>query len=99
MMELREKEMNGCENKKHGTVKRFLDAGYGFLVCEGVEWDIFFHVHNWRSAETPTVGQRVTFEFGPARAEGQRKQAVNIHPVKDEADIFPEIGPCSQDGV
>ena len=89
-----------CElNKKDGIVKRFLDAGYGFLVFEDVEWDIFFHVSNWRSVDTPVVGQKVTFELGPAKTEGQPQQAVNVHLMKEDAagmiDISPEIGTLS----
>ena len=86
-----------CESsKKHGTVKRFVDAGYGFLLCEDVEWDVFFHVSGWRSVETPAVGQRVTFELAPAKAEGQPKQAVNVHPIKEDAAELAEIGALSE---
>ncbi len=70
-------------NKRYGTVKRFLDAGYGFLVCEDIERDVFFHSANWRSADTPVVGQKVTFELAPGRLEGQGQQAINVHPIKD----------------
>jgi cold shock CspA family protein len=90
-----------CElNKKHGIVKRFLDAGYGFLVCEDFEWDVFFHVSNWRSAESPVAGQRVIFELGPAKSEGQPQQAVNVHPVDaaEGIDISTEIGALSIKG-
>jgi cold shock CspA family protein len=79
-------------NKKYGTVKRFLDAGYGFLVCEDIERDVFFHSANWRSAETPVVGQKVTFELAPGRVEGQGQQAVNVHPIKEDAVELAGIG-------
>jgi len=71
-------------NKKYGTVKRFLDAGYGFLICEDIERDVFFHSANWRSADTPVVGQKVTFELAPGKLEGQGEQAINVHPIKEE---------------
>jgi cold shock CspA family protein len=72
-------------NKRYGTVKRFLDAGYGFLVCEEIERDVFFHSANWRSAETPVVGRNVTFELAPGRVEGQGQQAINVRPIKEVA--------------
>jgi cold shock CspA family protein len=72
-------------NKKFGTVKRFLDAGYGFLICEEIERDIFFHSANWRSADTPVVGQKVTFELAPGKLEGQGQQAINVHPIKENS--------------
>jgi cold shock CspA family protein len=87
-------------NKKYGTVKRFLDAGYGFLVCEEIERDVFFHSANWRSAETPVVGRKVIFELAPGRVEGQGQQAINVHPIKEDAVELGEIGTmCVQGGV
>jgi cold shock CspA family protein len=79
-------------SKKYGTVKRFLDAGYGFLVCEDIERDVFFHTASWRSAEAPVVGQKVTFELAPGRVEGQPTQAVNVHPVREDAAELAKIG-------
>jgi cold shock CspA family protein len=87
-------------SKKYGTVKRFLDAGYGFLVCEDIERDVFFHTASWRSAEAPVVGQKVTFELAPGRVEGQPTQAVNVHPVREDAAELAKIGTeCAQGGV
>ena len=85
-------------NKRYGTVKRFLDAGYGFLVCEEIERDVFFHSANWRSAETPIVGQKVTFELASGRVEGQGQQAINVHPIKEDAAEFAGIGAQSDKG-
>jgi cold shock CspA family protein len=85
-------------NKKYGTVKRFLEAGYGFLVCEDIERDVFFHSANWRSAETPVVGRNVTFELAPSRVEGQGQQAINVHPIKEDAAELAEIGTMSDKG-
>jgi cold shock CspA family protein len=95
-----EKGMNerNESNKKYGTVKRFLDAGYGFLVCEDIERDVFFHSANWRSAETPVVGQKVTFELAPGRVEGQGQQAVNVHPIKEDAVERAVIGAQADKG-
>jgi cold shock CspA family protein len=87
-------------NRKYGTVKRFLEAGYGFLVCEEIDRDVFFHSANWRSAETPVVGRKVIFELAPGRVEGQPTQAVNVHPVREDAAELAEIGTvCVQGGV
>ena len=67
--------------RKHGTVKKFFEAGFGFIFCENIPVDVFFHLNNWRSAEEPVVGQQVTFILGPAKKEGQPMQAVLIYPV------------------
>jgi cold shock CspA family protein len=102
-----------CENRKHGNVKKYFSVGYGFLFCEDVPVDIFFHLNNWRSAGEPVVGQKVTFELGPAKKEGQPMQAVLIHPVVSaglealarglsdpiNGEVSPEIGASSQGGV
>ena len=71
---------NGSE-RKQAAVKKYFSAGYGFLFCEDMTVDVFFHLNNWRSAEEPVVGQRVTFELGPAKTKGQPMQAVLIRPV------------------
>jgi cold shock CspA family protein len=87
-------------NKRYGTVKRFLNAGYGFLLCEEIERDVFFHPANWRSADTPVVGQKVTFELAPGRVEGQGQQAINVHPIKeDTAELVENRTTSLQGGV
>ena len=72
--------VNGSE-RKHGTVKKFFEAGYGFIFCEEISTDIFFHLNNWRAAEEPVVGQEITFELGPAKMAGKPMQAVLIRPM------------------
>jgi cold shock CspA family protein len=100
MVGVKGERMNGRNgsNKKYGIVKRFLDAGCGFLVCEEIERDLFFHSANWRSAETPVVGQKVTFELAPGRAEGQPNQAINVHSIKKDTVELAEIGVQSDKG-
>jgi len=95
--------VNGSE-RKHGTVKKFFEAGYGFIFCEEVSTDIFFHLNNWRSSGQPVVGQEVTFELGPAKMAGKPMQAVLIRPVVSagiaalakgiaiNGEVSPEIG-------
>jgi cold shock CspA family protein len=68
-------------NVKYGIVKRFFDSGYGFIFCDDVPTDILFHLHNWRAAEDPVVGQHVTFILVPAKKEGNPPQAVLIRPI------------------
>jgi cold shock CspA family protein len=72
---------NKVMNKKYGTVKRWMEKGYGFLVCDGTERDIYFHARDWRAAESPIVGQRVMFEFVDARIPGKPSQATNVHAI------------------
>ena len=64
--------------RKYGSVKRFFDADFGFLFCEDIPADVFFHLDNWRSGDRPVIGQKVTFSLGPGRKEGQPPQAVLI---------------------
>ena len=73
-------EVNEVE-RKYGIVKRFFSSGFGFLFCEDIPVDIFFHLHNWRSVDEPVVGQRVTFVLGPAKKAGNPEQAILIRPV------------------
>jgi cold shock CspA family protein len=101
-----ENKMNEVNERKYGIVKRFFGSGFGFLFCEDMPVDIFFHLHNWRSVEEPVVGQRVTFELGPAKAPGHPEQAVLIRPVMsagiealakgidpiNAVEVSPEIG-------
>jgi cold shock CspA family protein len=72
-------------NTKYGAVKRFLEAGYGFLICDDIERDVFFHTTNWRSVEIPAVGQKVSFELAPSRVRERAQQAVNVRPIKEDA--------------
>ena len=67
--------------KWNGVVKSFSKKGYGFIICESIERDLFFHLSDWRSIDTPSPGQRVTFEVVPARIAGKPNQATNVHLV------------------
>ena len=93
--------------RKLARVKKYFPAEYGFLFCEDMAVDVFFHLNNWRSAEEPVVGQNVTFELGPAKKEGQPMQAVLIRPVVSaglealaknpiNGEVSPEIGAKSK---
>jgi|HubBroStandDraft_6_1064221.scaffolds.fasta_scaffold2755759_2 cold shock CspA family protein len=66
--------------KWNGVVKSFSNRGFGFIICESIERDLFFHLSDWRSIETPLPGQRVAFEVIPARIAGKPNQATNVHP-------------------
>jgi cold shock CspA family protein len=68
-------------DKKYGIVKRWMENGYGFLVSDGIERDIYFHARDWRSAESPVVGQRIMFELVDARIPGKPPQATNVHAI------------------
>jgi cold shock CspA family protein len=68
-------------DKKYGIVKRWMENGYGFLVSDGIERDIYFHARDWRAAESPVVGQRIMFELVDARIPGKPPQATNVHAI------------------
>ena len=67
--------------KWNGVVKSFSKRGYGFIICESIERDVFFHLSDWRCIEPPLPGQRVTFEVVPARFAGKPNQATNVRLV------------------
>jgi|HubBroStandDraft_6_1064221.scaffolds.fasta_scaffold124162_2 cold shock CspA family protein len=71
--------------KLYGTVKKFLEPGYGFIVSDEIERDVYFHARDWRSADDPLPGQRVMFELIPAWIEGKPEQATNVHPIRAKA--------------
>jgi len=66
-----------------GTIKKFnLKEGWGFVQTETE--DYFFHVTNFTrtgvSGEKPQVGERVSFELGPAHTPGRKDEAIRVRP-------------------
>lgn len=55
---------------KEGTIARLMDKGYGFIKCEGMEKDLFFHSKDLEGVEFDSLkeGEKVTFEV----AEGPK---------------------------
>jgi len=47
-----------------GTIKRLMDKGYGFIACDEVEKDLFFHSTALNGVEFNDLreGDKVTFE-------------------------------------
>jgi cold shock CspA family protein len=87
--------------KLYGTIKKFLEPGYGFIVSDDIERDVYFHARDWRSASDPLPGQRVMFELIPARIEGKPEQATNVHPIRAKAtatDVLAGIGALAKGG-
>ena len=59
-----------------GTVRRFdLGHGYGFVVTDAGDGDLFLHARNIRGT-TPRPGDRVSFVIG--RDKDGRREAVNV---------------------
>ncbi len=57
-----------------GTVKFFNDEkGFGFIMRESGEPDVFVHVSGLQSANTLRPGDKVTFELGQDRKTGKEK--------------------------
>jgi cold shock protein len=66
-----------------GTVKFFnADKGFGFIVVDGGEADVFVHVSALEQSgmSSHTEGQRISFESKMDPKKG-RPDAVNIKPV------------------
>jgi cold shock protein len=71
-----------------GTVKKITENGFGFILPDGAEKDIFFHANEVKDGAFNSLkeGQAVEFEI----AEGQKgPNAVNVSPV-DGADAPAE---------
>jgi CspA family cold shock protein len=62
-----------------GTVKRWLDRGYGFIDVDGQEDDVFVHNSGLIGAEELREGQKVEFELEDS-PKGPR--AVNVKIVE-----------------
>jgi len=62
-----------------GTVKRWLDRGYGFIEMEGQEEDVFVHNSGLVGAFELQAGQKVEFELEDS-PKGPR--AVNVKVVE-----------------
>jgi cold shock CspA family protein len=59
-----------------GTVRRFdLGHGYGFVVTDAGDCDLFLHARNLRGT-IPRAGDRV--EFAVERFSDGRREAVNV---------------------
>jgi uncharacterized membrane protein YsdA (DUF1294 family)/cold shock CspA family protein len=63
--------------KKQGTITRWnADRGFGFLRSPGTPADVFFHIRDFRGADTPSLGLAVTFEEIQVGGKGPRAMAV-----------------------
>ena len=72
--------------RKTGTVVHVVkDKGYWFILFEGRR--IFCHASNWTELEFPAVGDRVSFELGPARQTNFSHQAINVRPDEVSAGL------------
>lgn len=66
-----------------GSIKFYSDAkGFGFIVVDGAEADMFFHISAWpEDLEALHIpGQRVKFEEGVSPRTG-RPQAEKVAPL------------------
>lgn len=67
--------------KKEGTIARLTDKGYGFISCEEMEKDLFFHGNELSGVEFDALkeGDKVSFEV----AEGPKGlNAVNVSKIE-----------------
>jgi|HubBroStandDraft_6_1064221.scaffolds.fasta_scaffold01232_3 hypothetical protein len=65
--------------RKIGTVVHVVkDRGYWFILFDSRR--IFCHASNWSELDFPAIGDRVSFELGPARQSNFQHQAVNVQP-------------------
>jgi cold shock CspA family protein len=64
-----------------GKIQKFvLLKGYGFII-QGFKTRLFFHVNEWKSDITPSIGMVVSYEIAAPNKPGQLDQAINIVPV------------------
>jgi cold shock protein len=58
----------------HGTIKLFNETkGFGFIVPDEGDADVFFHVTALREGDEIAVGKAVTFEIGVDAKSGKTK--------------------------
>lgn len=71
--------MNAAAPRFHGTLKKWnADRGFGFVVAEHAEQEIFVHVSAFpRDVQPPAVGEKLSFEI-ELDQEG-RKRAVRVY--------------------
>jgi len=65
---------------KEGTIARVTDRGFGFIKCEGMEKDLFFHAKELKNVQFNDLreGDKVTFEL----ADGPKgPNAVEVNKV------------------
>ena len=55
------------------------ERSYFFISYEARQ--IFCHVSHWSELELPSLGDKVSFEIGPARKPQYPFQAVNVRPA------------------
>lgn len=69
-----------------GRVRIFKEAhGFGFIAIKGQK-EVYFHASNWYDEAVPAVGDRVTFELGPAAKQGMPDQALSVQRIEPESD-------------
>jgi len=70
--------------RKEGHVSAYrVDRGFGFLTLGTCKEDFqtyFFHINDWRGAELPARGQKVTFE-PQTWMDGPTPKALNVEAV------------------
>ena len=61
------------------VTKNIYERGYGFIQCNELEQDIWFHVNDCENDTFPEEGSRVSFKV----AEGKKgKKAILVTPVE-----------------
>ena len=65
--------------KLEGTVKRWLDRGYGFIGVEGKEDDVFVHQNDIEETFQLREGQKVKFDLEDS-PKGPR--AINVEIIE-----------------
>lgn len=63
--------------KTKGIVVRFDELkGFGFIRCDAVSQDIFFHIRDYQGTSTPSLGLAVDFEEIHVGGKGPRAMAI-----------------------
>jgi CspA family cold shock protein len=61
-----------------GTVRFFNERGYGFIIPDAGQGDVFVHADAVVGIYEPTSGDKVTFEVGTGRDGRPRAKQVRI---------------------
>jgi len=65
-----------------GLVQRWDPRGFGFIECSKINYKVFFHIRAFKRVTEPVLGERVTFQLGPATILGKPDMGIEVTPIK-----------------
>jgi len=70
-----------------GTIKRLIfDRGFGFILTEEKEGDLFFHRNELQDVQFSDLREGQEVEFEIAKGRNGRQQAVKVKPAQPKGE-------------